>query len=119
MSCHYYPEVTAERASEILRDCSFAWIDYFGKGKAWPGMIFKSGSFAACCAHGVIPILSHTETALAVNVDPLPGPYFITPGAVKFPELKRVAGTQQEIYAWYHRHASARQTAQTYAEALG
>ncbi|MDQ2825222.1 MAG: hypothetical protein M3R29_07225 [Verrucomicrobiota bacterium] len=118
LSCQYYPEVTAERASEILRDCSFAWIDYFGKGKAWPGMIFKSGSFAACCAHGVIPVFSHSETALAVKADPLPGPYFITPSAVNFPELERVAATQQEIYTWYHRHASSRQTARAYAEVL-
>jgi hypothetical protein len=118
LSCHYHPEVTAECASEILRGCSFAWIDYFGKGKTWAGMIFKSGSFAACCAHGVIPILSHIEMALAVNADPLPGPYFIARGEVKFPEPENVAGTQREIYGWYHRHASSRQTARTYAEAL-
>ncbi len=118
LSWQYHPEVTAEHASEILRGCSFAWIDYFGKGRAWPGMIFKSGSFAACCAHGVIPILSHAETALAVNGDPLPGPYFVTSGANKLPELQQVADTQREIYGWYHRHASSRQTARTYAEAL-
>jgi hypothetical protein len=118
LSCGYYPEVTTERASEILRACSFAWIDYFGKGKVWLGMIFKSGSFAACCAHAVVPILSHQERILAVGGDLLPGPYFITPRAVQFPELEQISETRQRIYAWYHKHASSNRAAQAYAEAL-
>jgi hypothetical protein len=118
ISCRYYPEVTASTASEILRTCSFAWIDYFGKGKVWPGMIFKSGSFAACCAHRVVPILSHEQPPPTVGGDPFPAWYFITPRAARFPEPEQVAMIGEKIHAWYHRHASAECTARAYAEAL-
>lgn len=118
ISCHHHPEVAVERASEILRDCSFAWIDYFGKGKAWPGMIFKSGSFAACCAHGVVPVLSHEETGLAVVGDAFPAECFVSRQAVQFPKPEQISETRTKIYAWYHRHASAERTAQAYAEVL-
>jgi len=118
ISCRYHPEVTATTASEILRACSFAWIDYFGKGKVWPGMIFKSGSFAACCAHGVVPILSHEESPPALGGDSFPGWYFITPRAAQFPERNQLGAIGEKIHAWYHRHASAQCTARAYAEAL-
>jgi hypothetical protein len=118
ISCRHYPEVTVERASEILSDCSFAWIDYFGKGKAWPGMIFKSGSFAACCAHGVVPVLSHEETGLAVDGDAFPAEYFVSRRAAQFAKQEQISDTRTKIYTWYHRHASAERTAQAYAEVL-
>lgn len=118
LSCHYYPEVSAERASEILRLSSFGWIDYFGAGKMWPGMVLKSGVFAAFCAHGIVPVLSHREGPIAVNSDALPGPYFITPEAINFPAPAPLREMQQEIYNWYHAHADSRQLARIYAEAL-
>ena len=118
ISCRYYPEVTASVASDLLRACSFAWIDYFGKGKVWPGMIFKSGSFAACCAHGVMPILSHDQPPPLLNDEPFPAWYFITPRGAQFPEPAEVGAIRDKIHAWYHRHASAACAARAYAEAL-
>jgi hypothetical protein len=118
ISCRYHPEVIATTASEILRAGSFAWIDYFGKGKVWPGMIFKSGSFAACCAHGVVPILAHEEPPPALSGDPFPAWHFITSRSVRFPEPEQMGAVGEKIHAWYHRHASAKCTAQAYAEVL-
>jgi hypothetical protein len=117
-SCRYYPEVTASVASDLLRACSFAWIDYFGKGKVWPGMIFKSGSFAACCAHGVLPIVSHDEPPPALNGEPFPDWSYITPHGARFPEAAEIGAMSEQIYAWYHRHASAACAARAYAEVL-
>jgi hypothetical protein len=118
LSCHYYPEVSAELASEVLRRSSFGWIDYFGSGKMWPGMVLKSTAFAAFCAHGIVPILSHREDPIALDGDTLPGPFYVTPSAIKFPAPEELRQTQQKIYAWYHAHGDSRQLARVYAEAL-
>lgn len=118
LACGYYPEVSAERASELLRQCSFAWLDYFGRGKVWPEMILKSGVFAACCAHGIVPVLSHQEDPFALDGDPFPGPFFMTPRALHFPPPNELRAAREKIYAWYHAHAAARRLAQIYAEAL-
>jgi hypothetical protein len=118
LSCDYHPEVSAELASEILRQSSFGWIDYFGGGKMWPSMVLKSTAFAAFCAHGIVPILSHREEPIAVDGDSLPGPYFITPEAINFPRPDQLRETQRNVYAWYHAHAHSRQLARVYAEAL-
>ena len=118
LSCHYYPEVSAELASEILRQASFGWIDYFGVGKMWPSMVLKSTAFAAFCAHGIVPILSHREEPIAIKGDAMPGPYYITPGAIHFPPPERLRAIQQAIYTWHHAHGDSRQLARVYAEAL-
>ena len=118
LSCHYHPEVSAEFASNILRQSSFGWIDYFGAGKMWPGMVLKSGVFAAFCAHGIVPILSHREGAIALEGDALPGPHYITPGAIHFPPPKGLREIQHAIYTWYHAHGDSHQVARVYAEAL-
>ena len=118
LSCHYHPEVSAEFASEVLRRSSFGWIDYFGAGKIWPGMILKSTAFAAFGAHRIVPILSHREGPIAVKGEALPGPYYITPEAINFPAPDQLRETQQKIYSWYHAHAASRQLARVYAEAL-
>lgn len=118
LSCHYHPEVSAELASEVLRRSSFGWIDYFGAGKMWPGMVLKSGAYAAFCAHGIVPILSHREDPIALKGDALPGPYYITPETINFPAPEHLRETQKKIYAWYHAHADSHQLARVYAEAL-
>jgi hypothetical protein len=118
ISCRYQPEITAAAGSEILRGCSFAWIDYFGKGKVWPGMIFKSGSFAACCAHGVVPIVSHAEPPPAITGEPFPAWHFVDAHRAKFPAPGQLSATAEQIHAWYQRHASAASAARVYAEAL-
>jgi hypothetical protein len=118
MAVDYHPEIAAEHASAILDRCSFGWIDYFGDQKPWPGMILKSGSFAAFCAHGVIPVSAYEETAPSVSGDKFPGLYFVTPQEACFPEVKQMAVIQRRIYDWYHKHASATHAAAAYAEAL-
>ena len=118
LMCHYHPEVEPGRASELLASCSFAWIEYFGTGKVWPGMIYKSGSFAACCAHGVLPILSHAEPPPPVNSDSFPDWYFVAEQKSRFPEPEQLASACEKVHGWYHRNASAQRTARAYVEAL-
>jgi hypothetical protein len=115
---HHYPEVNVDLASEVLRQASFGWLDYFGEGDVWPGMILKSGAFAALCAHGVIPIVSHREEAIAVDGDPLPGPFYLSPNALHFPKPDELPALCLRYHNWYQAHASSRQTARIYAEAL-
>jgi hypothetical protein len=118
LSVHHYGEVSVDLASEVLRQSSFGFIDYFGAGKIWPGMLLKSTAFAALCAHGVVPILSHREEPIAIDGDALPGPYYLTPGATNFPPLAQVSEVRRQFYDWYHAHASSRRAARVYAEAL-
>ena len=114
----HHPQIEADAASKILETCSFGWLDYFGSGKAWPGMILKSGSFAACCAHGVIPIVSHTEPAPGISTDILPGPFFWTAHAHRFPDPADLVDLQNALHSWYQRNASSRHAAAVYAEEL-
>lgn len=115
---NYQPEIDAESASAILLRASFGWLDYFGNGKVWPGMILKSGSFAAFSAHGVIPICAHQENKLGLAGDFLPGPFYVAAGAERFPHPEEMEETRESLRAWYHRHASSQQTARVYAELL-
>jgi hypothetical protein len=114
----HHPQVSAARASAILAPCAFGWLDYFGEGKAWPGMIFKSSSFAAFCAHGIVPILSHPEPKLWAGTDPFPGPFFISTGATQLPKPENLEEIQRTVRAWYDGNASSARTAAVYAEAL-
>lgn len=118
LSCHYHPDIAVNEASVLLAQCSFAWLDYFGKGKMWPGMVLKSSVFAACGAHGIVPILSHQEDAFAVERDPFPGPWFMTPAALHFPAPDRLSEIREKIYSWYWAHAASTRLARLYAEAL-
>jgi hypothetical protein len=115
---HHYPEVNVDLASEVLGQASFGWLDYFGEGEVWPGMILKSGAFAALCAHGVIPILSHHEEAIAVEGDALPGPFYLTPNPSHFPKPDDLPALRLRCHNWYQAHASSRHTARIYSEAL-
>jgi hypothetical protein len=118
LAVHHYPEVGVELASEVLRQSSFGWIDYFGAGKVWPEMLLKSTAFAALCAHGVIPVLSHREGPIAIGGDTLPGPYYLTPGATNLPSIEQVHEMRRRFHDWYYAHAASRQVARVYAEAL-
>jgi hypothetical protein len=115
---HHYAEVGVELASELLRRASFGFMDYFGAGKVWPGMLLKSTTFAALCAHGVIPVLSHREEPIAVGGHALPGSYYLAPGAKNFPLSAQVSEIRRQVYDWYHVHAASQQAARVYAEAL-
>ncbi len=118
ISVSYHPEVSPEAASEILGQCTFGWLDYYGAGKVWPGMIFKSASVAAYCAHGVIPVFAHQEEEITLNGDRFPGPFTISGGEVRFPRPENVTDTVREIYAWYQKHASSHCAGAVYARAL-
>ncbi len=118
LKCNYYPEVTSERASALLSQCSFGWIDYFGKDKPWPGMILKSGSFAAFCAHGIIPISTYPEPPPSVAGDSFPGLYYVTSRENSLPSSDQISNIRRKIHSWYHEHASSDQTGKVYAEAL-
>lgn len=118
MSVHHYPEVSVDLASEVLREAAFGFIDYFGAGKVWPGMVLKSTAFAAVCAHGVVPILSHREEPIAVDGDSLPGHYFLKAGAAHLPAPEELPGVRRRCYDWYQAHAHSSRVAQVYAEAL-
>jgi hypothetical protein len=115
---HHYPEVGVDLASEVLRESSFGFIDYFGGGKVWPGMLLKSTAFAALCAHGVIPVASHPEEPITIGSHALPGPYYLTRDATNFPPPAQVPEIRRQVYDWYHAHAASRQAARVYAEAL-
>ena len=118
MSVHHYPEVTVDLASEVLRQAAFGFIDYFGSGKVWPNMVLKSTAFAALCAHGVVPVLSHQEGPITVDGDALPGPYFLTSAAIHLPAEDELPSVHRRCFAWYQAHAHSRCAAQIYAEAL-
>lgn len=111
---HYFPSVQAATASQILSSCVFGWIDYFETAAVPTAAILKSTAFAACCAHGVIPVLPRADSAIALQDDALPGPF--TPENLPT-EAERPA-LARSIYDWYHRHASAAQLAATVAEAI-
>jgi hypothetical protein len=118
LSVHHNPEVGVELASETLRQATFGWLDYFGSGKVWPGMVLKSTAFAALCAHGVIPILSHREDSIAIDGDALPGPFYLSSGAAHFPQPDELPALRRRYYDWYRAHANSQQAARVYAEAL-
>jgi hypothetical protein len=115
---HYHPQVSVEKSSAILASCTFGWLDYFGRGKAWPGMIFKSSSFAAFCAHGIVPILSHEESGLSAGGDFFPDLFYMTGTKSIFPEPETLDELSGKIRAWYDRNASSTRAAEVYAEAL-
>jgi hypothetical protein len=81
-------------------------------------MIFKSGVFAACNAHGVVTIFSHHEDTLALGSDRFPGPWFLTPEEARFPDPARLGEIREKIYSWYWTHAASPRLARVYAEAL-
>ena len=113
----YLPEIEASAASEILASCAFGWIDYFRQRPVSNAIILKSGSFAAYCAHGVIPVLPHSGSAISLNGDPLPGPYFIEEEQFNLPSDG--ATVAAEIYDWYRRRVSSEHLARGTARALG
>lgn len=115
---HYYPEIDAADASRILSTCAFGWVDYFVRPEVSMPAVLKSTAFAACCAHGVIPVFPHTGSVIALGNDPLPGPFFVTPSRQNLPRESERAAAGQSIHAWYQRHASSGHLAATVAAAI-
>jgi hypothetical protein len=113
------PNVDKAIASGILASCAFGWIDYFRQLDTPTAAILKSGSYAALCAHGVIPVLPHTGSMIALRDDALPGPFFVAASAENLPTESERPNVARAVYAWYGRNASSVHLAQSIAEALG
>ena len=116
--CHYHPAVEAEVASELLAQCSFGWIDYFHHPDVPTAVILKSGSFASYCAHGVIPVFPHAASAISLQGDSLPGPYFVETNRTNLPAPTDRTKVSTDIYEWYHRHSSIEHLARGIIESL-
>lgn len=115
---HYYPQVEARIASEILAACAFGWMDYFRRSDVPTPIILKSTAFAAYCAHGVIPVLPHSGSVIGLGDDTLPGPFFVAPSAQHLPGESERAASAQSIHSWYGRNASSSHLVATVAAAI-
>jgi hypothetical protein len=115
----YRPRIIATNASEILRTCSFAWFNYFHRPDVETSVILKSSAFAAACAHAVVPVFPHRGSAVSLDGDRLPGPFFIEPDRCEIPDAPARPQIAADIYAWYQRHASSEHLIQGIAKTLG
>lgn len=114
----YRSRLTPADASEILSTSAFVWLDYFHRLGVPGDVLLKSGAFAAACAHGAIPILPHWSSAISLEGDPLPGPFFIEPRLSELPATEDRAKIAARFYDWYQRHASSNHLARGIARAL-
>jgi hypothetical protein len=111
-SAEYLPAITPEVASRIFCAAAFAWIDYFASTKVPADVLLKSSTFAALCAHGVVPVMPAVAGVIAINGDVLPGPFTVA-------DIPRDhAAIAVATYAWYQRHASRAALARTVAQEL-
>jgi hypothetical protein len=115
----YRPRIAAADASEILNTCSFAWFNYFHRPDVETSVILKSSAFAAACAHGVIPVFPHRGSAISLDGDLLPGPFFVEPDRCEIPDTQARPQIAADIYAWYQRHATSEHLVQGIAKTLG
>jgi hypothetical protein len=113
---NYRPEISIADASEILSTCSFGWIDYFEQPGPPTVVVLKSGSFAALCAHGVIPVFPYPGSAIYISDDYLPGPFFVNHDRHDLPRDR--AETARAIYDWYHRRVAWEHLARGVSDAL-
>jgi hypothetical protein len=100
---HYFPNIEAELASERLASCTFGWLDYFVEADVPTEAILKSTTFAAYCAHGVIPVFPFANSQISVSGDAMPGPF--TLATLPSPNKRPVVA--QAIYDWYQRNAAS------------
>jgi len=115
----YRPRIAAADASEILKTCSFGWFNYFHRPDVETSVILKSSAFASACAHGVIPVFPHRGSAVSLDGDRLPGPFFVAPDRSEIPGAQDRAKIAADIYSWYQRHASSESLVQGIAKTLG
>jgi hypothetical protein len=112
----YRPQISATEASEILKTCSFGFIDYFHRADVETAIILKSSAFVSLCAHGVVPVLPHHGTTVAVDGDHLPGPFFVGLDRAEMPAAEARGKIANEIYSWYQRHALSEHLVRKIAE---
>lgn len=115
----YRPGITAAEASEILRTCSFTWFNYFHRADIETSVILKSSAYASACAHGIIPVFPHQGSAISVEDDPLPGPFYVSPDEKQVPTADNRAAIAQTIYDWYQRHVASELLVNGVAGVLG
>jgi hypothetical protein len=113
---NYRPQIPAVEASEILKTCSFGFIDYFHRPNVETAIILKSSAFASLCAHGIVPVLPHHGTTVAIDRDRLPGPFFADLDRAELPAGEARGKIASEIHSWYQRHASAEHLVRKIAE---
>lgn len=115
----YYPHIDLAKASQILSSCSFAWLDYFHRADVPTNAVLKSSAFAAACAHGVIPIFPNGGSAISVEDDRLPGPFFVDSSSCDLPTIEDQAKVAAAFYNWYQHHASSDHLVRGISSALG
>jgi hypothetical protein len=101
----YFPQVDAKVASGMLAEAAFGWMDYFHQPTVPMPLILKSTTFAAYCAHAVVPVLPHSGAVVALAGDALPGPFFVALSGQNLPAEPERAVTALLIYQWYERNA--------------
>jgi hypothetical protein len=111
---HYFPNIEAAAASAILASSAFGYLDYFETPDVPTAAVLKSTSFAAYCAHGVVPVFPSAGSAIASGDDALPGPFCLT----NIPADSERAAVSEATYDWYQRHASSAHLAGSIAEAI-
>lgn len=115
----YRPRISAVEASEILKTCSFSWFNYFHQPNVETSVALKSSAFAALCAHAVVPIFPHRGTAISLDGDSLPGPFFVEPAARDVPNIEGRSKAAMSIYHWYRGHASSEHLVRGVAQIFG
>ena len=119
LESNYRPRIESADASEILRTCSFMWIDYFHHAGVQTSVALKSSAFAAACAHAIIPVFPHRGTPMSIGGDPLPGPFFVDSKERNAPDAGARAEIAANIYNWYHRHSASDRLVAGIVDALG
>ncbi len=114
----YRPRIAAADVSEILKTCSFGWFNYFHRPGVETSVILKSSAFASACAHGLIPVFPHRGSAVSLDGDRLPSPFFVEPDRCEIPYAQDRAKIAADIYDWYQRHASSEHLVRGIAGAL-
>ena len=115
----YRPRITATDASEILETCSFAFLDYFHRPDVETGVLLKSSAFASACAHAVITVLPHRGSAIVMDGDRFPGPFFVEADRAEIPGAEARVKIASDIYNWYQRHVSSELLLRTISEMIG
>jgi hypothetical protein len=67
----------------------------------------------------VTPVFPHRGSAVSLDGDRLPGPFFIEADGCEIPVAPARPKIAADIYAWYQRHASSEHLIQGIAKALG
>jgi hypothetical protein len=114
----YRPRIDPAEASSILSASSFLWLDYFDRPDVPMEFVLKSTAFAAACAHGVVPIFPHRSSAISIESDRLPGPFFIDADSLELPSVDARPSLAEHFYGWYQRHAASDHLARGIASAL-